>query len=114
MAANLKCQKHLVAPGKCQRKSKFVRITSNGHTIRLCPKCDEAIGETVGIRKDHYVGDDVMVYKDPLTREIPEGRAIIKEIHRWEVYDGAKALDCWVNFVDDPDQHDYFRVIAYL
>jgi len=42
------CQRAVVTQSSCNRKWSTVRITSNGVKVRLCYKCDEMFGKTVG------------------------------------------------------------------
>ena len=54
-------------------------------------------------------GDKVQVYHDPITKEKPEGKARLVELHRPDVGDGLSMW--WVEFDNEPGE-TYMRTIA--
>ena len=43
------CQRGAVSQGTCGRKAVSRRVTRGGVTVRLCARCDAAIGGIVGV-----------------------------------------------------------------
>jgi len=60
------------------------------------------------------VGSEAEIFEDPFTRKNSEGRAVIVTVVKRGTEDDCEWADCWVRFIGDAEDEQYYRTIAYI